>query len=116
MSSSDMRTTQLDPVYWTESTDTRDWEQPPVGVIVERALTVKPEGIILLHDGRENTLQAVPRIVAGLRSRGLCPGFLAQTDKTVISAYERTFNVVAVSPKNDSGASRGATKRRGSTP
>ena len=98
----DMRTTQLVPVYWT--TDTRDWEQPPVADIVKRALTVKPEGIILLHDGRENTLQAVPRIVAGLRSRGMCPGLLAKTDKTVVSAYRGTkFNVIAVSPKNDSG-------------
>ena len=59
---------------------------------------------MLLHDGRENTIQAVPRIVAKLRRRGMCPGFLAKTDKTVVSSYRKTkFNVVAVSPKNDSG-------------
>ena len=98
----DMTKTGLVPVYWT--TDTYDWQKPAVDVIVMRALAVKPEGIILLHDGRENTVLAVPRIVSELSERGLCPGFLAQTDKTVISAYERTpFHVVAVSPKNDSG-------------
>jgi peptidoglycan/xylan/chitin deacetylase (PgdA/CDA1 family) len=98
----DMRTAGLVPVYWT--TDTYDWQQPPVEVIVKRALAVRPEGIVLLHDGRENTVQAVPRIVSELRSRGMCPGLLAKTDKTVVSAYKQTnFNVVAVSPKNDSG-------------
>jgi peptidoglycan/xylan/chitin deacetylase (PgdA/CDA1 family) len=98
----DMRTTDLEPVYWT--TDTYDWEQPPADVIVKRALAVQPEGIILLHDGRENTVQAVPRIVSELRSRGMCPGLLAKTDKTVVSAYRKTeFHVIAVSPKNDKG-------------
>ena len=100
----DIRKTELDPVYWT--TDTCDWEKPPVDVIVKRALKVRPEDIILLHDGHENTLKAVPRVVAELRSRGMCPGLLAKTDKTVVSPYRnRKFNVIAVSPKNDSGVS-----------
>jgi peptidoglycan/xylan/chitin deacetylase (PgdA/CDA1 family) len=102
----DIRKTELVPVYWT--TDTLDWQQPPVDVIVKRALAVQPEGIILLHDGRENTVKAVPRIVSELRSRGMCPGLLAKTDKTVVSAYRKTpFNVIAVSPKNDSGVAAG---------
>jgi hypothetical protein len=103
----DMRKTELVPVYWT--TDTFDWQQPPVDVIVKRALEVKPEGIILLHDGHENTIQAVPRIVSELRSQGMCPGLLARTDKTVVSSYRDTeFNVIAVSPKNDSGVAAGS--------
>jgi peptidoglycan/xylan/chitin deacetylase (PgdA/CDA1 family) len=98
----DVRTTGLVPVYWT--TDTYDWQKPPARVIVKRALHVQPEGIVLLHDGRENTIHAVRRIVSGLRRRGMCPGFLAKTDKTVLSAYRGTpFHVVAVSPSNDSG-------------
>ena len=108
----DIRKTGLVPVYWT--TDTYDWQKPPVDVIVKRALEVQPEGIILLHDGRENTILAVPRIVSELRSRGMCPGFLARTDKTVLSSYKNTpFNVVAVSPSNDSGVvARPATQGR----
>ncbi len=69
----------------------------------------EPEGIILLHDGHENTVQAVPRIVSELRAEGMCPGLLAQTDKTVVSSYRDTkFNVIAVSPKNDSGVAVGS--------
>jgi peptidoglycan/xylan/chitin deacetylase (PgdA/CDA1 family) len=101
----DMRKTGLVPVYWT--TDTYDWQQPPVDTIVMRALAVRPEGIILLHDGLENTIAAVPRIVAELRGRGLCPGRLARTPRTIVSAYEQVpFNVVAVDPRNGSGVTR----------
>jgi peptidoglycan/xylan/chitin deacetylase (PgdA/CDA1 family) len=98
----DIRKTELVPVYWT--TDTFDWQQPPVEVIVKRAAAVQPEGIVLLHDGHENTVKAVPQIVSELRSEGMCPGLLAKTDRTVVSAYRKTpFHVIAVSPNNDSG-------------
>ena len=103
----DMRKTGLVPVYWT--IDTFDWQQPPVDVIVERALRVRPDGIILLHDGLQNTVRAVPRIVSELRAEGMCPGLLARTDETVVSSYRDTrFNVIAVSPENDSGAATGS--------
>jgi peptidoglycan/xylan/chitin deacetylase (PgdA/CDA1 family) len=103
----DIRNTGLVPVYWT--TDTFDWQRPPVDVIVERVLRVRPEGIILLHDGHENTVRAVPRIVSELRAEGMCPGLLARTDKTVVSSYRDTrFNVIAVSPENDSGVAVGS--------
>ena len=70
---------------------------------MKRALELRPGGIVLLHDGGETTIQAVPRIVTELRNRGMCPGFLAKTDKTVVSAYKKTkFNVVAVRPRNNS--------------
>jgi peptidoglycan/xylan/chitin deacetylase (PgdA/CDA1 family) len=104
----DIRKTGLVPVYWT--TDTFDWQRPPANVIVKRALKVQPEGVVLLHDGRENTIQAIPRIVSRLRREGMCPGFLAKTDKTVLSSYKATpFHVVAVGPTNGSGV---APRRR----
>jgi peptidoglycan/xylan/chitin deacetylase (PgdA/CDA1 family) len=59
-------------VLW--SADTRDYERPGVTAIVRRALRgAKPGAIILLHDGggdRTQTVQALPAIVSGLRSRG----------------------------------------------
>jgi peptidoglycan/xylan/chitin deacetylase (PgdA/CDA1 family) len=93
----DIAKTGLEPVYWT--TDTYDWQLPPVETVVKRALAVQPGGIILLHDGREVTIKAIPKIVSELRERGMCPGFLAKTDKTVISSYKQIpFHVVAVAP------------------
>lgn len=57
------------------SADTRDWTQPGTDEIVRRALRVKPGGVVAMHDGgglsRAQTIAAVPRIVGGLRGRGL---------------------------------------------
>ncbi len=59
-------------VLW--STDTDDYRQPGVSVIVERALAgAKPGAIILMHDAggsREQTIAALPLIIHGLRARG----------------------------------------------
>jgi hypothetical protein len=65
---------------------------------------IRKSGLVpLLHDGRENTTRVVARTVSELRSPGVCPGMLAETDKTVVSAYRKTeFDVIAGSPRNDS--------------
>lgn len=55
--------------------DTRDWTLPGIDEIVRRALSVEPGGVVAMHDGggltRAQTVAAVPRIVSGLRRRGL---------------------------------------------
>jgi biofilm PGA synthesis N-glycosyltransferase PgaC len=60
-------------VLW--SVDTKDWTLPGVNAIVHNALaTAGPGSIILMHDGdspRNETVAALPRIVAGLRARHL---------------------------------------------
>jgi peptidoglycan/xylan/chitin deacetylase (PgdA/CDA1 family) len=60
-------------VLW--SVDTKDWTLPGVSAIVHNALaTAGPGSIILMHDGdspRNETVAALPRIVAGLRARHL---------------------------------------------
>jgi peptidoglycan/xylan/chitin deacetylase (PgdA/CDA1 family) len=62
-------------VLW--SVDTDDYRQPGVKTIVDRALAgAVPGAIILLHDAggrREQTVAALPRIIAGLRRRHLTP-------------------------------------------
>ena len=61
-------------VLW--SVDSEDYTRPGVGRIVRNALTVKPGGVILMHDfggDRRQTLAALPKIVRGLRRRGLEP-------------------------------------------
>jgi peptidoglycan/xylan/chitin deacetylase (PgdA/CDA1 family) len=90
-----VRRTGLTSVYWTVSAgDVR----APADVIVKRALAVKPGGIILVHDGVEATVRAIPGIVEGLRKRGMCPGFLAKTDRSVRGANGVSFHVTAVKP------------------
>jgi len=59
-------------VIW--DVDPRDWENPPPEKIVASVLNqVKPGSIILMHEGRPNTLKALPIIIQGLRERGLEP-------------------------------------------
>jgi peptidoglycan-N-acetylglucosamine deacetylase len=59
-------------VLW--STDTEDYRQPGVSVIVQRAMEgAHPGAIILMHDAggeRAQTIEALPLIIKGLRARG----------------------------------------------
>ncbi|MGZ3584735.1 MAG: polysaccharide deacetylase family protein [Ktedonobacterales bacterium] len=65
----------LTTIIW--DVDPRDWERPGTGAIVSRVLAdVHAGSIILLHDGpalREQTADALPAILAGLKTRGLTP-------------------------------------------
>jgi peptidoglycan/xylan/chitin deacetylase (PgdA/CDA1 family) len=90
-----VRRTGLTSVYWTVSAG---HVRAPADVIVKRALAVKPGGIILAHDGVEQTVRAIPGIVEGLRKRGMCPGFLATTHRSVRGANGISFHVTAVKP------------------
>ncbi|WP_438853585.1 polysaccharide deacetylase family protein [Agromyces sp. M3QZ16-3] len=57
-------------VVW--DVDTRDWQDPGVDVVVERAVgEAGPGSIVLMHDTHEDTIEAVPRIIDGLRARGV---------------------------------------------
>jgi peptidoglycan-N-acetylglucosamine deacetylase len=63
------------------SIDTQDWRLPGVTAIVRRSLAARDGQIIALHDAggdREETLQALPLIIKGLRARGLEPVTLDQ--------------------------------------
>jgi peptidoglycan/xylan/chitin deacetylase (PgdA/CDA1 family) len=76
----DLRRSGLIEVAWTVDGDER---AAPADVIVARALSLQPGGILRLHDGHEPTIAALGRIVTGLGERGLCPGFLRATGTTV---------------------------------
>lgn len=65
----------------------KDWTRPGVDVIVKRTLDkLKPGDIILLHDGdgvyiggdRSQTVEALPRIIQGIRAKGLRPVTLSE--------------------------------------
>jgi peptidoglycan/xylan/chitin deacetylase (PgdA/CDA1 family) len=59
-------------VLWT--VDPRDWADPPATTVRDRVLqAVRPDSIILLHDGTgANTPAALPMILNGLAGMGYC--------------------------------------------
>jgi peptidoglycan/xylan/chitin deacetylase (PgdA/CDA1 family) len=91
----DIHSTELTPVYWT--LDARD-ARASAKAVIERALRVEPGGIVLLHDGARGAIDAVPGIVAGLRRRGMCPGFIAGTATLITGANGVSFHAIAVKP------------------
>jgi peptidoglycan/xylan/chitin deacetylase (PgdA/CDA1 family) len=60
-------------ILWSDAPDDapKDNTDVPVAVIVERVLAhAKPGGIVLLHSGQYNTIEAIPQIVDTLRAEG----------------------------------------------
>ncbi len=80
-------------VLWT--TDSFDYDNVTTDEIVRNALTVRPGGIILLHEGYQTTLDALPAIVKGLTDRGLCPGKVTPSDTAVETWPGQTHNATA---------------------
>ena len=51
--------------------DTLDWQDPGPAVVVDRAVGRSSRGsIVLMHDTHEQTVEAVPAVIDGLRGRG----------------------------------------------
>jgi peptidoglycan/xylan/chitin deacetylase (PgdA/CDA1 family) len=82
-------------VLWT--VDSQDWNGASVDQIVAAAATLKPGGIILMHDWPPNTVQAIPGIARVLRENGLCAGKIVHTSKDVPFG-STTFHAKAVKP------------------
>jgi peptidoglycan/xylan/chitin deacetylase (PgdA/CDA1 family) len=76
------QTTAMGLTTVTWNVDPQDWSSPGVPAIVDRVLSAaKPGSIILLHDGyfhRQQTAEALPLIIRGLKDRGLKPVTLPQ--------------------------------------
>lgn len=85
----------LTEVLWT--VDSRDWAGASTAQIVAAAATLRPGGIILMHEGFQTTIAAVPQILSGLSGRGLCPGKIVFTPMNVSGAGQ-IFHAVAVAP------------------
>ncbi|MFC9324918.1 polysaccharide deacetylase family protein [Kitasatospora sp. NPDC057015] len=86
----------LAEVLW--GVDSQDWNGATTEQIVQAAATLGPGGIILMHDGGyRSTVAAVPRILAGLAARGLCPGRIVWSPNPGTGAGQ-TPHAVAVAP------------------
>ncbi|TDC17128.1 polysaccharide deacetylase family protein [Actinomadura bangladeshensis] len=65
----------LTEVIW--DVDSQDWNGASTAQIVQRAGQLQNGQVILMHDGYNTTIQAIPQIVANLKSRNLCPGMIS---------------------------------------
>ncbi|TQM78337.1 endo-1,4-beta-xylanase [Saccharothrix saharensis] len=65
----------LTEVLW--NVDSQDWNGASTAQIVQAASTLQNGGVILMHDGYQTTINAVPQIAANLASRGLCAGMIS---------------------------------------
>jgi peptidoglycan/xylan/chitin deacetylase (PgdA/CDA1 family) len=92
---SDVRQTGLTTVYWTVDASDGSLSAKAIARI---AVGVRPGGIIRLTDGSEQTVAAIPRMVADLRDRGMCPGLVSTTSRDVVGANGRIFHATAVKP------------------
>lgn len=59
----------LQPIYW--SIDTRDWQGLAADILVQRVVNSLHNGaIILFHEGKANTLEALPQVIDAVRAAG----------------------------------------------
>ncbi|MEV8371176.1 endo-1,4-beta-xylanase [Kribbella sp. NPDC056861] len=67
----------LRTIIW--DVDSQDWNGASTAQIVQAASRLTNGQSILMHDQYATTVAAVPQIVSGLRSRGLCAGKISPT-------------------------------------
>jgi endo-1,4-beta-xylanase len=65
----------LTEVLWT--VDSQDWNGASTAQIVQAANNLQNGGVMLMHDGYQTTINAIPQIVANLANRGLCAGMIS---------------------------------------
>jgi peptidoglycan/xylan/chitin deacetylase (PgdA/CDA1 family) len=65
----------LTEVIW--DVDSQDWNGASTAAIVAANGRLTNGQVILMHDGIQNTINAIPQIVANLNSRNLCPGMIS---------------------------------------
>ncbi|MDD2497985.1 MAG: polysaccharide deacetylase family protein [Desulfitobacteriaceae bacterium] len=57
------------PVNW--NVDPRDWDTNDAQAVANRVISKVTDGaVVVMHEGRESTLKAIPIIIDGLRTRG----------------------------------------------
>jgi endo-1,4-beta-xylanase len=73
----------LTEIIW--DVDSQDWNGASTAAIVQAAGRLNNGQIILMHDGIQNTINAIPQIMANLNSRNLCPGMISPTTGRAVS-------------------------------
>ena len=103
-------------VGWT--VDSQDYDGIPAKKIVSNVLSVRPGGVVVLHDTvKVNTIDAIQGIASRLHQRGLCAGRLAPSkigttgwEHGVFHAQPKTWETPAARPQAATQSnSRGTT-------
>ena len=88
----------LTSLLWT--VDPFDWAEPGPSVVKDRVLsTVRPGAVILLHSNHEQTLQALPSIVEGLKQKGYKLVSINDWFKTVVGVSAGTSTTPKPKPQ-----------------
>lgn len=88
----------LTSLLWT--VDPFDWAEPGPSVVKDRVLsTVRPGAVILLHSNHEQTLQALPSIVEGLKQKGYKLVSINDWFKTVVGVSAGTSTAPKPKPQ-----------------
>lgn len=91
----DVADSKLLEVLW--NVDSRDWDGKSAADVRAAASALKAGEIILMHDGNQASLEALPQILDDLANRGLCAGRIAFTPRD-IRGVSTVFHAVAVKP------------------
>lgn len=76
----------LTEVIWT--VDTVDWSGVSTADIVAKVKTAKAGDFVLMHDGYQNSINALPQIAADFKARGLCAGKIVTAPAGYSHAWE----------------------------
>ncbi len=84
-------------VSWT--VDTQDWQADATVASITGALAdLHDQDIVLMHDGYDTTVSAVPIIAKQLKAKGLCSGKLANASTPIVSSWGDQSYVKVVRP------------------
>lgn len=83
---------------WQGNNDTYDWMDSITSQDIVNVVQRTPAGeVVLMHDGYQKDVDAIPRWVDALKSRNVCPGRLVWSETPFIAWGNTTFHVKAVS-------------------
>ncbi|NUT94229.1 MAG: polysaccharide deacetylase family protein [Saccharothrix sp.] len=99
----------LTEVLW--SVDSQDWNGASTAQIVQAAGNLQAGGVILMHDGYQTTINAIPQIVANLKSRGLCPGMISPSTGRAVAPSDTPPGTTTTTTPPPTGGTCTATYR-----
>lgn len=83
---------------WQGGNDTYDWMDKITAQDIVNVVQRTPAGeVVLMHDGYQKNIEAIPGWVAGLKRRRMCPGELVWSERPMLAWGNTTFSIKAVS-------------------